>query len=161
MTIFYKRLCKVISIVVCFCVLSFSIYIPSYADDGLPPPGECPQPRFTDKAPDKFLRLVNPLPADKKNLKFAKKLYQSAARPLPCSQCHGKKGDGKGNLAAQFNPPPRNFGCAETVNGIPDGQLFWIIKNGSPGTSMPGFKNLSDEQIWQLVQYLRFLANNK
>jgi len=72
--------------------------------------------------------------------------------------CHGIKGDGKGALAAQFDPRPRNFACAQTVNGIPDGQLFWIVRNGSPGTSMPDFKRLSDEQIWMIVHYLRQLA---
>ena len=44
------------------------------------------------------------------------------------------------------------------MNGIPDGQLFWIVRNGSPGTSMPDFRGLSDEQIWQLVLHLRTLA---
>ena len=130
------------------------------ADDNLPPPGECPQPRFTDKAPENYLLLSNPLEHNKKNIKTGRKIYQSSAKPIPCSRCHGPKGDGKGIMANQFEPPPRNFACAETVNGIPDGQLFWIIQNGSPGTSMPDFKYLSDEQIWQLIQYLRVLAND-
>ncbi|NIP99686.1 MAG: cytochrome C, partial [Nitrospinaceae bacterium] len=43
---------------------------------------------------------------------------------------------------------------------IPDGQMFWIIKNGSPGTRMPAFGNLSDEQIWQLVLYIRQFAGD-
>jgi mono/diheme cytochrome c family protein len=63
-----------------------------------------------------------------------------------------------GPLAGQFDPRPRNFACKETVNGIPDGQLFWIVRNGSPGTSMPDFRGLRDEQIWQIVLYLRALA---
>jgi len=44
------------------------------------------------------------------------------------------------------------------VNGIPDGQLFWIVRYGSPGTGMPPSRNLTDQQIWQLVAYLRKLA---
>jgi hypothetical protein len=58
----------------------------------------------------------------------------------------------------QFDPRPRNFACKETVNGIPDGQLFWIVRNGSPGTSMPRFRDLRDDQILQIVVYLRTLA---
>ena len=42
--------------------------------------------------------------------------------------------------------------------GLPDGQLFWIIRNGSPGTAMPGYGPLSDEQIWQLVLFVRSLS---
>jgi mono/diheme cytochrome c family protein len=124
-----------------------------------PSPGECPQPRFTDKAPPEIYRLHAPLRMDKKVQKTADKLYQETAKPIPCARCHGLKGDGKGRMANMFDPPPRNFACAETVNGIPDGQLFWIIKNGSPGTSMPSFKTLDDLEIWMLVLYLRHLVN--
>jgi mono/diheme cytochrome c family protein len=45
------------------------------------------------------------------------------------------------------------------VNGIPDGQLFWIIRHGSPDTAMPPSRNLNDQQVWQLVAYIRQLAN--
>jgi mono/diheme cytochrome c family protein len=36
--------------------------------------------------------------------------------------------------------------------------LFWIIRYGSPGTAMPASGNLTEQQIWQLVTYLRKLA---
>jgi hypothetical protein len=55
-------------------------------------------------------------------------------------------------------PRPRNFRCAVTINDVPDGQLFWIIRFGSPGTSMPPHRKFTDEQIWELVSYLRTLA---
>jgi len=123
----------------------------------LPPPGECPQPRFTGKAPDDFYTRANPLEATPERVAAGRRLYEKEAKPA-CEMCHGIKGDGKGPLAIQFDPRPRNFACAQTVNGIPDGQLFWIVQNGSPGTGMPGFKRLSDEQIWTIVLYLRRLA---
>jgi mono/diheme cytochrome c family protein len=44
------------------------------------------------------------------------------------------------------------------VKGVPDGQLFWIDRNGSPGTAMSPANALgkfTDENIWQLVAYLR------
>lgn len=35
-----------------------------------------------------------------------------------------------------------------------DGQMFWAIKNGSPGTTIIGFGPvLSDDEIWSLIQY--------
>jgi len=122
-----------------------------------PPAAQCPQPRFTGKAPAPIYGLSNPLAADGTNIAAGRRTYESDAHP-PCQICHGIKGDGKGPLAQQFDPPPRNFACKETVNGIPDGQLFWIVKNGSPGTSMPAFGGLREEQIWQIVLYLRTLA---
>jgi mono/diheme cytochrome c family protein len=72
--------------------------------------------------------------------------------------CHGEQGDGKGLMGAALMPPPRNFTCGEMMKDIPDGQLFWIIKNGSLGTGMMAFPGLPDEQVWQLVQYIRSLA---
>ena len=84
--------------------------------------------------------------------------YLGAVGTENCALCHGKKGDGKGVLANQYDPPPRNFACAKTVVGVPDGQLFWIIRFGSPDTAMPPHAKLSDEQIWQLVLHLRQLA---
>ena len=128
------------------------------AERGIPPAGECPQPRFTGKAPPEYLAQTNPVPATAETLAAGERHYAGKSRGLDCSLCHGIKGDGKGALARQYQPPPRNFACKETVNGIPDGQLFWIIRNGSPETAMPPSRNLTDEQIWQLVLYLRSLA---
>jgi mono/diheme cytochrome c family protein len=122
-----------------------------------PPAAQCPQPRFTGKAPDPVYGLSNPLAADRASLAAGRRLYEKDADPS-CQMCHGIKGDGMGPLAQQFDPRPRNFACKETVNGIPDGQLFWIVQNGSPGTSMPSFHRLREEQIWQIVLYLRALA---
>jgi len=61
-------------------------------------------------------------------------------------------------MSAALQPPPRDFTCGETMRDLPDGQLFWIIKNGSPGTGMPAFAGMSDEQAWQIIQRIRTLA---
>lgn len=129
------------------------------AASGYPPPTECPQPRFTGEAPEPIRSTPNPLPKNRNVITEGRALYEGAVKPA-CALCHGRKGDGRGMLSAQFDPRPRNFACRETVKGIPDGQLFWIIENGSPGTAMPHFGDkLTDEQIWQLVHYLRELAH--
>ena len=148
---------KGIVIVTSICLASLLGACASDAHSPYPPAAQCPQPRFTGKAPDKIYALSNPVPADTVNLALGRRLYEKDANPS-CQNCHGIKGDGMGPLSAQFSPPPRNFACKETVNGIPDGQLFWIVKNGSPGTSMPDFHALRDDQIWLVVLYLRQLA---
>jgi mono/diheme cytochrome c family protein len=122
------------------------------------PLGVCPQPRKTKKAPEKFLPMTNPLPASKETIQAGKTLYHQTAKPLACSQCHGEQADGRGPLGASMFPAPRNFTCGETMNKISDGQLFWIIKNGSPGTGMMAFSGLPDEEIWQLIHYIRQLS---
>ena len=60
-----------------------------------------------------------------------------------------------GILHSRLIPRPRNFTCYYTMENLPDGQLFWIIKNGSPGTAMPSFSYLEDDQVWQLILYIR------
>ncbi len=120
--------------------------------------GVCPQPRNTKRAPGNFRNLKNPLPANAANVKAGEALFQRTAQPLACMNCHGPKGDGQGVMGAALNPPPRNFTCGETMQDISDGQMFWITKNGSKGTGMMAFSMLSDEQIWQLIHYIRTLA---
>ena len=149
----------------CRCGLLLAVFLLSlYCTNAVgghrkPPAAECPQPRFTGKAPEEFYSRVNPLELSRSNRKAGDKLYHKLADPS-CSVCHGEDGEGNGQLADQFDPRPRNFACAATIDGIPDGQLHWIIKNGSPGTAMPPFEYLSDDEIWQLVIYLRYLSGH-
>lgn len=122
------------------------------------PLGVCPQPRKTKRAPGKFRNMTNPLPANASSIKAGETLFQRTAQPLACFNCHGSKGDGQGPMGAALNPPPRNFTCGETMQDISDGQMFWIIKEGSNGTGMMAFSNMPDNQIWQLILYIKSLV---
>lgn len=149
------RLSAVTGLMALLAVATFSVLA---GHQGLPEE-ECPQPRFTGKAPQSLYERVNPLERNRSNLRAGRELYEELSDPT-CVVCHGKKGDGRGQLSGQFDPRPRNFACAETVDGIPDGQLHWVIQNGSPGTAMPPFDYLTEEEIWQLVLYLRSLSGH-
>ena len=122
---------------------------------------QCPQNRSTEMAPALQSSQLNPLAYSDENINAGKQLYQHSAKPLACIECHGKNGDGKGVMADMFAPAPRDFTCAATLNTLPDGQLFWIIKKGSIGTSMPAFDKLTDSEIWQLTMYLRTFSSEK
>ena len=102
--------------------------------------------------------MTNPLTANADNIKAGETLFQKTAQPLACMNCHGVKGDGNGPMGAALNPRPRNFTCGETMKDISDGQMYWIIKNGSKGTGMMAFSMMPDNQIWQLIHYIRTLA---
>ena len=56
---------------------------------------------------------------------------------------------------------PRNFTCSQTMKDISDGQMFWIIKNGSPATGMPAYRFLSGDEIWKLILYIRHFEKKK
>jgi len=118
----------------------------------------CMQARTTTQAPDEFLAKTNPLASSSGSISAGKVLFLKTAQPVACVMCHGEQGDGKGLMGAALMPPPRNFTCGAMMKDVPDGQLFWIIKNGSPGTGMMSFASLPDEQVWQLVHYIRSLA---
>ncbi len=128
------------------------------ASPGGSPSGVCPQPRKTVKAPEEFLAKTNPLPASAGTINAGKTLFLQTAQPVACAMCHGNEGNGQGFMGAALIPPPRNFTCGKTMKELPDGQLFWIIKNGSRGTGMMSFAGLPDDQVWQLIHYIRSLA---
>ena len=118
----------------------------------------CPQKRKTISAPKEFQGKVNPLRYEPRFVKKGKVLSHIKAKPIACKQCHGMEGNGQGAMAQNLNPKPRNFTCQQTMEQISDGQLFWIIKNGSKGSSMPSYSHLPDHKIWQLIHYIRSLT---
>ena len=121
--------------------------------------GICPQSRKTEKAPSKYTLKPNPLFATTKNIERGKSLYQMEAKPTACKMCHGIRGNGNGRLARGLEPAPRNFTCEDIMKSLSDGQLFWVIKNGSKGTAMPAHKfTMSDKDIWQIIYYLKKFA---
>ena len=72
-----------------------------------------------------------------------------------CVACHGTDGHGDGPLAAELNPPPADLYAAH-VDYHTDRQLFDWIKGGFNGSAMPGFKGqMTDQQIWNVVNYVR------
>ena len=117
--------------------------------------GICPQTRTTAQAPDKIAQQKNPFETNSENFIKGESLFQWTAEPNPCKVCHGPNGNGMGMMAQGLSPMPRNFTCSQTMQEITDGQMFWIIKNGSPGTGMPAYKFLSDDEIWKLILYIR------
>ena len=114
----------------------------------------CPQNRKTLTAPKAYLEMKNPLRKEPRHIKKGKELSHIKAKPIACKQCHGMGGNGQGAMSLNMNPKPRNFTCNSTMSTISDGQLFWIIKNGSKGTGMAK-QNLKDNQIWDVIKYIR------
>ena len=82
-----------------------------------------------------------------------------------CMHCHGVTGDGNGPTAQYLNPPPRDFRTGvfkftTTLQGEKASKedLTRIIKNGIPGTYMPSFMLLKDEEIDAITEYVRWLS---
>ena len=71
-----------------------------------------------------------------------------------CAGCHGDTGQGDGPAAAALTPPPTNLTKGDAA-ADPDGEFFLAVKNGKG--KMAPIKGLTDEQIWQVVAYVRSL----
>jgi hypothetical protein len=60
--------------------------------------------------------------------------------------CHGRDGKGLGKGLDLKGPLPRDFTDPEWQAGRADGELFWILKNGSQGTAMAPFRWCSQKR---------------
>jgi mono/diheme cytochrome c family protein len=102
--------------------------------------------------------ITNPLPATPEMVAKGKALFEGKAF---CRACHGA--DGKGILGNDIEPGslkgplPRNFTDKAWQAKRTDGELMWILKNGSSGTAMAPFIPLviTEEEAWQLILYVR------
>jgi mono/diheme cytochrome c family protein len=84
-----------------------------------------------------------------------------------CVWCHGEEGDGEGVATERLNPPPRDFTSAQYKikttafddDFANDDNMFRMIRDGMPGTAMPGWSDvLSEQEMWDLVWYIKTLA---
>jgi mono/diheme cytochrome c family protein len=98
-------------------------------------------------------RLKNPVPPTADAITAGKRAYGEH-----CRNCHGEKGDGKGEKAAELSVAPGDFTDAPGMARRTDGELFWQITRGR--LPMPSFEDkLSDQERWQLVDYIRTFAS--
>lgn len=77
-----------------------------------------------------------------------------------CAFCHGQDGRTPTDVGQSMYPRVPSLASPE-VQRWSDAELFWIIRNGNRYTGMGAFgKSLSDEQIWDLVHYVRSLGES-
>ena len=100
-------------------------------------------------------KLKNPTASTAESIAAGKKAYAK------CASCHGVNGEGgPGN---DLIPAAPSLVDDQWDHGSTDGEIFTNIKNGiAPDFNMVPFKDqLSDADIWNLVNYLRSIAKKK
>ncbi len=105
---------------------------------------------------------INPLPPTQETIEKGKQLFQGKAF---CLTCHGRDGKGLGTdiePGTLKGPLPRDFTDREWQAARTDGELLWILKNGSKGTAMASFIPLilTEEEAWQVLLYVRSFGQN-
>lgn len=131
--------------------LTFSAFVPGiFAQDKPKDAQAAPAAEF--KIPPDDSKKTNPLKNDASAVADGKKLFSSQ-----CYLCHGKDGDGKGELAQDMKLTLRDYHDAAALKGMSDGDLFYILSKGKG--DMPGQDDrLTETQRWHLIVYIRSLA---
>jgi mono/diheme cytochrome c family protein len=82
-----------------------------------------------------------------------------------CAACHGVNGQGDGPAAVWLYPKPRHFNSGlfkikSTPAGFlpTDEDLLKTVTRGMPGSSMPSFTYLTEQQRRDVVQYVKYLT---
>ncbi|MBH0193699.1 MAG: c-type cytochrome [Nitrospira sp.] len=96
----------------------------------------------------------NPIASTPESIAKGKAYYEGKGT---CFNCHGKNGDGQGEAGKILNPSPRDFTNCKFHKKRKDGELLWIIKNGSAGTGMVSLipAAITEEEAWHIINYER------
>lgn len=99
----------------------------------------------------------NPMKPTPDNIAKGKEIFTGKGT---CFTCHGNEGKGDGPAGAALDPTPRNFQNPAFAKAKTDGEMAWVIKNGSPGTGMvsyvPGI--ISEEEMALVILFEKSLG---
>jgi mono/diheme cytochrome c family protein len=99
------------------------------------------------KIPPEAASKANPVKPTPESLARGKKIYG-----YDCEVCHGKDGDGKGDMTEMKGIP--DFTDPATLKDRTDGELFYITQKGK-GEMPPEGDRAKTEDLWNLVNYVR------
>lgn len=124
-----KNVCLLMS----FVALLGSMLLYAEAGDGV----------WLTKVPDKQRIRENPFAGRPEAVAAGAKLFRQN-----CTTCHGSEA-----LGTKKYPNLHT----EQVRAATDGELEWLLKNGSMRNGMPSWSRLPEQQRWQIVAFLKSL----
>jgi mono/diheme cytochrome c family protein len=119
-------------------------------DKQIPPKPGASSPIST--IPVEAAKRENPVKPSEESLARGKKQYG-----YDCVMCHGKNGDGKGDVAADMKLAMNDETNPSVLKDRTDGELFYIIQKGKDQMPPEGTR-VKEETIWDMVNYIRSLA---
>jgi mono/diheme cytochrome c family protein len=100
---------------------------------------------WMNKVPAKEHDRVNPYRENPDAVAAGQRVFRDH-----CAQCHGE--DGKG---IKKRPSLRSERVQQKAT---EGDLHWLVSNGSMAQGMPSWSKLGDAQVWQVITYVRSLG---
>ena len=100
--------------------------------------------RYEAYAPATAKKLKNPLTANEENIAAGRALFNQN-----CASCHGEDGKGKTEIAEAMQVKPTDL-TDKKMQGITDGEIYWVITNGIRKSGMPAFKKATDNERWRM-----------
>jgi mono/diheme cytochrome c family protein len=77
-----------------------------------------------------------------------------------CALCHGERADGRGVRREGLGTSPRDFTDPSWRRRRSPRRVYFAIREGVPGTAMPSWMALEEEESWDLVSYLLSVADS-
>lgn len=108
------------------------------------------EPRVPNEILDDVQEIENPYPATEEQIEAGRKIFFGKGL---CVTCHSK--DGRGVRVPGHSP--RDFTNAKWQESRTDGELMWVLRNGSPGTGMPirVGKVITENEGWSVINFIR------
>jgi mono/diheme cytochrome c family protein len=104
--------------------------------------------------------LKNPIPMTAENIAKGRLIYENKGQ---CIHCHGEGGKGDGPAGKVLNPSPRDFTNPNFHGNRTDGEMFWVIKNGSKESGMMPMigRQITESEAWYVILYERSFNGRK
>lgn len=101
-------------------------------------------------------KTVNPVKATEESIAQGKELFMG--RKGNCIFCHGETGSGNKENLPRLRRVPADLSDAKRMPKLSDGEIFWKITKGIPGIMPSREKQLTEEERWHVVNFVRTLA---
>lgn len=102
-------------------------------------------------------KTKNPVASTPESIAKGKELYNERMKGN-CIFCHGETGSGNEANLARLRRKPADISNKERMAAMTDGELFWKISKGITGIMPAGERRMTEEERWQVVNYIRTLV---
>ena len=100
-------------------------------------------------------KRTNPVPKSPASVEYGRRTYQRL-----CARCHGVAGNGDGG-GAGAGGQPADLTDATWDYGSTDGEIFSVIREGTSADMESYAEQLSETEIWNLVNFIRTFSEGR